>query len=117
MQQRRVMESTATMTAALPPTQQLLTFIERFDPTVVKVVRAARMKLRRRFPTALELVYDNYNALAIGYSASERASDCIVSLAVFPRGVSLSFYYGATLPDPDGILQGNGNQNRFIRLD
>jgi hypothetical protein len=72
--------------------------------------------MRKRLPTANELVYDNYNFLAIGYSASERASDCVVSLASGANGVSLSFYYGATLPDPDGILLGSGNQNRFVRL-
>jgi hypothetical protein len=61
-------------------------------------------------------VYDNYNFLAIGYCASERASDCVVSLACGSNGVSLSFYHGATVPDPDGILLGSGNQNRFVRL-
>ncbi len=54
--------------------------------------------------------------LAIGFSATERASDSIVSLAVSPRGVALSFYYGASLPDPQKILLGSGNQNRFVRL-
>ena len=73
--------------------------------------------MRKRLPTALELVYDNYNFLAIGYSSTERASDCVMSLACGANGVSLSFYYGATLPDPDGVLLGSGNQNRFVRLE
>ena len=49
--------------------------------------------------------------------STDRASDCIVSLASQAKGVALSFYYGATLPDPDKLLQGSGNQNRFIRLE
>ena len=73
--------------------------------------------MRKRLPTALELVYDNYNFLAIGYSSTERTSDCVMSLACGANGVSLSFYYGATLPDPDGVLLGSGNQNRFVRLE
>ena len=72
--------------------------------------------MRKRLPTALELVYDNYQFLAIGYCATERASDCIVSLAVSPKGVSLCFIHGATLPDPRGILLGSGKQTRFVRL-
>jgi hypothetical protein len=44
-------------------------------------------------------------------------SDCILSLAIFPRGVSLSFFYGASLPDPTEILEGSGDQNRFVRLE
>jgi hypothetical protein len=99
------------------PSQQLEGFIAKFDPTVAKLIRSCRLALRKRFPTAIELVYDNYNFFVIGFSATERSSDCIVSLAANAKGVGLSFYYGATLPDPDKILLGNGNQNRFIRLE
>ena len=95
---------------------QVASFIAKFDPANAKLIRACRSMMRKRLPTANELVYDNYNFLAIGYSASERTSDCVVSLACGSNGVSLSFYYGATLPDPDGILLGSGNQNRFVRL-
>jgi hypothetical protein len=62
------------------------------------------------------VVYDNYNALAIGWGATERTSDVIVSLAVFPRGVNLYFMHGARLPDPQALLQGSGNQGRFVGL-
>ena len=73
--------------------------------------------MRKRFPAANELVYDNYNFFVIGYCTTERPTDCVVSLAVNAKGIGLSFYYGATLPDPSRILQGNGKQNRFVRLD
>ena len=101
-----------TQTAAA----QLAGFVAKYDPAVGRLARSTRSAMRKRFPTALELVYDNYQFLAIGYSTTERASDCFASLAVSPKGVALSFYYGSTLPDPTGILQGSGNQNRFVRL-
>jgi hypothetical protein len=41
----------------------------------------------------------------------------MVSLVADRKGIALSFYYGSDLPDPHGILQGSGNQNRFIRLE
>ncbi len=63
------------------------------------------------------MVYDNYNFFVIGFSTTERPSDCMFSLAANAKGVGLSFYYGSTLPDPHGILLGSGNQNRFIRLE
>jgi hypothetical protein len=103
--------------SAETPAKQLAGFLAKFDPAIASRARSARSALRKRFPTAIELVYDNYNALAIGFSATERASDCIVALAVTPRGPALSFYYGSTLPDPKKILQGSGNQNRYIRLE
>ena len=98
------------------PARQLAAFLVRYDPAVAKLARACRAALRKRLPTANELVYDNYQFLALGYCATERASDCLVSLAISPKGVALSFYYGASLPDPAGILLGAGNQNRYVRL-
>ena len=103
--------------ATLSPTKQIEGFIAKFDPANAKLIRAARAALRKRLPTAIEQVYDNYNFLAIGFCTTERTSDCIVSLAAGANGVALSFYYGATLPDPDKILLGSGKQNRFVRLE
>ena|SRR5215207_260029 len=98
------------------PARELAGFIAKFDPAAASLIRAARRALRRRLPTAIEQVYDNYNFLAIGYCTTERTSDCIVSLAAAASGASLSFYYGASLPDPDHVLLGSGKQNRFVRL-
>ena len=99
------------------PEQQLKGFIAKFDPAVGKQIRQCRSAMRKRFPTANELVYDNYNFFVIGYCTTERPSDCVVSLAANSKGIGLSFYHGAALPDPHQILQGSGIQNRFVRLD
>jgi hypothetical protein len=103
----------------LPPStaSQTASFIAKFDPAMAALIRSSRAAMRKRLPTALELVYDNYNFFVIGYSPTERASDCVVSLACGANGVSLSFYHGATLPDPEGVLLGSGSQNRFVRLE
>jgi hypothetical protein len=109
--------STRKPTSALSPAKQVESFIAKFDPANAKLIRSARAGLRMRLPTAIEQVYDNYTFLAIGYCTTERTSDCIVSLAAGANGVGISFYYGATLPDPDKILLGSGKQNRFVRLE
>jgi hypothetical protein len=96
--------------------RKLESFIEKFEPKLAKLIRDCRKEIRSILPPAVELVYDNYNFFVIGYCTSERASDCIVSIAAAANGVGLSFYYGAALPDPAGILEGAGKQNRFIRL-
>jgi hypothetical protein len=116
MPKTRASTRSAPAKPSAAPTKQLAGFVAKFDSANAKLIRSSRAVLRRRLPTANELVYDNYNFLAIGFSTSERASDCIISLAAGSNGVSLSFYYGATLPDPDRILLGSGNQNRFVRL-
>lgn len=102
--------------AKTSPTQQLKSFIAKFDGKNQALIRSARKKLQKRFPTANELVYDNYNFFVIGYCPTERPSDCIVSLVAGASGVGLSFYRGAILPDPNKLLLGSGSQNRFIRL-
>jgi Domain of unknown function (DU1801) len=99
------------------PEQQLEGFVAKFEPTMVNLIRECRSVMRKRFPTANEIVYDNYNFFVIGYCTTERSSNCVVSLAANSHGLNLNFYYGATMPDPHRILQGNGNQNRFVRLD
>ena len=100
----------------ISPAKQVDGFIAKFDPAMGKLIRSIRAALRKRFPTAVELVYDNYNFFVIGYSPTERPTDYIVSLAANAKGVGLSFNHGATLPDPTKILLGAGKQNRFIRL-
>jgi hypothetical protein len=97
--------------------RRLRTFVAKFDPDNQSTIRAVRRALRRRLPTAHELVYDNYNFFVIGYGSTERPSDCIVSMAAGANGVGLCFIHGAKLPDPLKILQGSGNQTRFIRLE
>src|ERR1700721_116530 len=97
--------------------EQLARFIDKFDPKHATLIRSVRKVLRKRLPTANELVYDNYNFFVIGYCSTEKPSDCIVSIAAAANGVGLSFYYGASLPDPHGLLLGSGSQNRFIRLE
>jgi hypothetical protein len=48
--------------------RQLAAYIRKFSPIDQRLIRAVRAALRRRFPTANELVYDNYNFFVIGYS-------------------------------------------------
>jgi len=97
--------------------KQLSRFIDKFERRHQTLIRAVRKALRKRFPTANELAYDNYNFFALGYSPTERPSDAIVSIAAGSNGVGLCFIHGASLPDPKKILQGSGNQTRFIRVE
>jgi hypothetical protein len=107
----------ASTAVSRPVATQLAEFIGKFDPRMGKLIRSCRAAVRKRLPTANELVYDNYNFFVIGYCSTERASDCIVSLAANSKGMTLFFYYGARLADPAKILEGSGNQVRFIRME
>ena len=95
---------------------QIEDFIDRFSDDVAERIRAARVAMRRRLPGAVELVYDNYNALVFAYGANERASGLVFSIAAYPRWISLFFARGAELDDPAGRLKGEGAKVRHIVL-
>jgi hypothetical protein len=98
------------------PTQELAGFLAKYDPAVATIARGALARLRKRLPGATEIVYDNYNALAVGFGPGDRTSEAIFSIAVFPRWVSLFFLQGARLKDPAKLLKGSGTRVRHIVL-
>ncbi len=73
---------------------QLDSFIDKFTPEVAALTRALLAKAKARIPGATILVYDNYNALAIGFGPSDKAGQAILSLAVMPRWVTLCLPLG-----------------------
>jgi Domain of unknown function (DU1801) len=103
--------------AGKSPVRQLDEFLDKFTPEVAAVARQCLDKMRARLPGATQLVYDNYNALAIGFGPSERASEAIFSIVLYPKYVTFFFLQGSRLPDPKKVLQGRGKIVRHIRLE
>jgi hypothetical protein len=98
------------------PSARLSGFLAKYSREVSGTAREALRILRARLPGSVQLVYDNYNALAIGFSPTERASDAVISIALYPRWVSLFFLQAKGLPDPHRLLKGNGRKVRHIVL-
>ena len=97
--------------------KRVASFIAKYSPPIAAQLRDARTRLRALFPRGYELVFDNYNALVFGFSPSESSRDAFISVAGYPKWVSLFFLHGATLADPLKLLQGGGKQVRSIRLE
>ncbi len=95
---------------------ELARCLDEFLPDVAAQARAALERMRHRLPGAVQLVYDNYNALAIAFSANDKLSGVVFSIALYPRWVSLFFARGMELDDPAGLLQGSGKSIRHIVL-
>ena len=95
---------------------QLAGFLAKYDAEIAGFAEVIREEMRKFYPTALELVYDNYNALVIGFGPSERATEAIFSIALYPKWVSLFFLQAKGLPDPDKILKGSGSVAKHIVL-
>jgi hypothetical protein len=95
---------------------QLDSFMARYSLEVAADARQALLFLQARLPTALRLVYDNYNALVIGFASGDKASDAFLSIALYPKYVRLFFLRGVDLEDPDQLLEGSGAQVRSVKL-
>jgi hypothetical protein len=96
--------------------QQLDTFLDEFTPDVAATARLALKKVRRQMPPSIEMVYDNYNGLVIGFAPSMRATEAVLSVAIYPDHVTICFLYGAKLADTKKLLAGSGKQVRHIKL-
>ena len=90
--------------------------IGRYPPEVAAVAVAALKKLRARFPGARLLVFERRQSLPIGFAPAERGSP-VFSIVLYPRWVRFFFLEGVAIDDPEGRLEGTGNQVRSIRLD
>ena len=101
---------------ASDPEPQIASFLAKYSPTIEAKLKDARRRLRAFFPRGFELVFDNYNALVFGISPTERTSEAFISIAGYPKWVTLFFLNGTALNDPSGLLEGDGKQVRSIRL-
>jgi hypothetical protein len=93
---------------------QLAAFLAKYAPDVAATGRAAIAHLRQRLPSWDTLVYDNYNELAAGFSPDGSKRFQALSIALYPRWVSL--FVSARLDDPLGLLQGDGGTVRHVVL-
>src|ERR1044072_1976887 len=97
-------------------TKDLMKFLAPFGNEISKTALELRSFVWDLYPQANELIYDNYNALAIGWSPTDRVGHTFCSIAVgrTSKNVHFGFYWGNELSDPDKILLGQGNQYRYI---
>ena len=99
---------------------QVASYFAKYEPTIAKLGKAVRAKLRARLPGLNEIVYmyENQNSLVISYSPTENGYDGLCSIALYPREVKLFFAQGAQLSksDPSKMLKGSGKTVRGVVL-
>jgi hypothetical protein len=95
---------------------QLRALVTKFSPANEKLVAAARRWLRKRLPTAHEVVYEYRGWFVISFSPSERGYEGVLALRGDADGVKLYFNQGKGLPDPAKLLRGTA-QARWLQLE
>ena len=108
-----------TRSAAAPRSAeaQLRGLIAKFAPAQRRIIGAMRRWLRKRLPTAHEIVYEYSNSSVISYSPNERGYEGVLAIRASADGVRLYFNRGKELTDPAKLLQGSGKQTRSINLE
>ncbi len=109
--------STQSAVARRSAEAQLRTLIAKFAPAQVRLIGIMRRWLRKRLPTAHEVVYEYRDWFVISYSPSERGYEGVLAIRADANGVKLYFNRGKELPDPAKLLQGSGKQTRSIDVE
>ncbi len=97
-------------------TKDLIKFLKPFPDNVKEITLWLREFVWDLYPDCNELVYDNYNALAIGFAPTDKAGDAFCSLAVYSKHVNFGFNRGSEIADRNKILNGKGSLYRHITI-
>ena len=109
--------STQSAVARRSAEAQLRTLMAKFAPAHLRLIGAMRRWLRKRLPTAHELVYEYRDWFVISYSPNERGYEGVLAIHASGNGVKLYFNGAKELPDPAKLLQGSGSQVRSIDVE
>ncbi len=102
--------------ASPTPAAQLKGMFAKYTPAMSAAMKTAHQRMRQLVPGAVEMVYDNWNGLVIGFGPTEHASEAVLSIIALPDHITLCFLWGKKLPDPDKLLKGGGTRVRHFRL-
>ena len=109
--------STQSAAARRAAEAQVRTVIDKFAPAHLRLIVAMRRWLRKRLPTAHEVVYEYRDWFVISYSPNEHGYEGILGIRASADGVKLFFNYAKELPDPAKLLQGSGSLVRSIDME
>ena len=100
-------------------TKDLLKFLTPFSAEINEIVLWLRDFVWDLYPQTNELIYDNYNAVAFGWSPTDKVGHTFCSIAIgrTSKNIHFGFYWGAEIDDPEKMLLGEGNQYRYILVD
>ena len=100
-----------------PPDPQLLEFLTAYDPTIADLALALREIILEEAPNATETIYQVYTvAIWFGFTSKGMKDAWFCYITTHSRHINLGFPYGAALPDPSRVLEGDGKTNRHIKF-
>jgi len=98
-----------------PPDPEYVRLLLPYGEEIQQLALATRKLILEEAPAANEFVYEVYT-IANHFGFSERPSDAFVFTTTHAGWVNLGFNFGSLLPDPDGLLRGEGKYIRHVRI-
>jgi Domain of unknown function (DU1801) len=97
------------------PDPEYLKLLLPYGEVIQELALAARKLILEEASEASEFVYEVYT-IADHFTFTERPSDAFVFTTTHANWVNLGFNFGSLLPDPDGLLRGEGKLIRHVRI-
>ena len=88
--------------------------VEQYDAGIQELINAARSTIRAAFPGAAEAA--DPKARLLGYSYGPGYKGMVATLILSKQGVKIGIPFGASLPDPAGLLAGEGKVHRHVAV-
>ena len=98
-----------------PPAPEYLELLRPYREPIQKLALVTRKLILEEAPEASEFVYEVYT-IADHFTFTERPSDAFVFTTTHANWVNLGFNFGSLLPDPHGLLRGDGKLIRHVRI-
>jgi hypothetical protein len=98
------------------PTRALAEFLKPYDPPVRALALGLRKLVISEVAPCQETLFRTSYTVAFLYSASARVSESFCHVTVHRQHVNLAFMRGSLLPDPGGVLRGDGAWMRHIQV-
>lgn len=92
----------------MPKPVNVAAYVAQVDEPLRPLFRATRAFVRKHAPELKERLYMDV--------PSYWGSDALLYLADYSKHVNLGFNKGASLADPDGLLEGTGKNLRHVKL-
>lgn len=93
---------------------EVRSLIEKFAPERLRLINAVRRSVRKLLPSAHEIVYEYRDCFVISVAPSDRGYEGVLALRASEGALKLYFNFGKDLPDPEGLLEGDAKQVRWI---
>lgn len=100
----------------MAPNEQLFDFLAPYDSDIQNVCLELRTLVTASVPEANELIWDNYNAVAMAYSKSLSLKDAFCHIAVYEKHVNFGFNRGAELEPISIKFKGKGKLIRHVTI-